>query len=366
MDETAQAELAPLLPPETPAFEAGDRAEVSPEMLSKRICDFDLRIEGRPLERVLERFRRELADRGITRLDPRFYLTDEWGVPEGTVAIGIPFYLADEQFIDLQRRRGGLVEGEGEEDVLRYLRHEMGHVVNYAYRLYASADWTHLFGPMSRPYVEDYKVKPFSPDFVRHLPGGYAQKHPDEDWAETFAVWMTPGLDWRSLYADSPGALAKLEHCEAICNGLRERDPEVVDTQIDYDTKEIRLTLQEFFEAVDLGAERIPRSLDGDLSAIFGRARERAIGEKALDEAKTGDAAGLLRRQREFYTATVYAWTGVDPGVLRTLTKHLEVRAKDLSLRYPLSERDEVAAELAAFLTALAMNYQYTGKFIAS
>jgi hypothetical protein len=366
MDETAQAELAQSPPAELSSFEAGERQEVSPEILSKRICDFDLRIEGRPLERVIERFRAELADRGITRLSPRFYLTDEWGVPEGTVAIGIPFYLADDQFLDLQRRRGGLVEGEGEEDVLRYLRHEMGHVVNYAYRLYASESWTHLFGPMSRPYVEDYKVKPFSPDFVRHLPGGYAQKHPDEDWAETFAVWMTPGLDWRALYADSPGALAKLEHCETLCQGLRDRDPEVVDTQIDYDTKEIRLTLQEFFEVVDLGPERIPRSLDGDLSAIFARARERVSGAKVDDEAKTGDAAGLIRRQREFYSATVYAWTGVDPAVLRTLTKHLEARAKELALRYPLSERDEVVAELAAFLTALAMNYQYTGKFIAS
>jgi len=366
MDETLEADLAPFPPPEPAPFEVADRSEVSPELLSRRICDFDLRIEGRPLERVIERFHKELAERGITRLAPRFYLTDEWGVPEGTVAIGIPFYLADEQFLDLQRRRGGLVEGEGEEDVLRYLRHEMGHVVNYAYRLYAQEEWARVFGPMSRPYVEDYKVKPFSPDFVRHLPGGYAQKHPDEDWAETFAVWMTPGLDWRALYADSPGALAKLESCNEMCVTLRDLDPEVVDTQIDYDTKEIRLTLQEFFESVDLGAERIPRSLDGDLSAIFGRARERAASKKALDEAKTGDAAGMLRRQREFCSATVYAWTGVDPAVLRSLAKHLEERAKELALRYPLSERDEVGAELAAFLTALAMNYQYTGKFIAS
>ncbi len=365
MDETAQAEKAHPTAPETPAFEAGERVEVSADILSKRICDFDLRIEGRPFERVLDRFRAELTERGITRLTPRFYLTDEWGVPEGTVAIGIPFYLADEQFVDLQRRRVGLVEGEGEEDVLRYLRHEMGHVVNYAYRLYVAEEWTSLFGSMSRPYVEDYKVKPFSADFVRHLPGGYAQKHPDEDWAETFAVWMTPGLDWRALYADSPGALAKLEFCEKTALDLRDRDPEIVNTQIDYDTKEIELTLQEYFEVVDLGTDRIPRSLDGDLLAIFRRARERAAGKRA-DESKTGDAAGLLKRQREFLAATVYTWTGVDPSVLRSLTKHLEGRAKELGLRYPLSERDEVAAETAAFLTALAMNYQYTGKFIAS
>jgi hypothetical protein len=365
MDETVQAPAAPVAT-DHPTFEGGERVEVPPEVLSRRICDFDLKIEGRPLERVVERFRRELADRGLTRLAPRFYLTDEWGVPEGTVAIGIPFYLADDTLLDVQRRRGALVEGESEEDVLRYLRHEMGHVVNYAWRLYATEEWTRTFGPMSRPYVEDYKVKPFSPDFVRHLPGGYAQKHPDEDWAETFAIWMTPGLDWRALYADSAGALAKLEYCERTLHALRARDPEVVDTQIDYEAKDIRLTLQEFYEVVDLGPERIPRSLDGDLSSIFARARERAASAQRPEDGRTGDAGALLRRQREFLTAAVYGWTGVDPAILHKLAAHLEGRAKELELRYPLTERAEVASELAAFLTALAMNFQYTGKFVPS
>ncbi len=365
MNETAEADLAPLPPAEPAGFEAGERTELSAEFLSRRICDFDLRIEGRPLERVIERFRAELRALGLTRLSPVFYLTDEWGVPEGTVAIGIPFYLADETLLDVQRRRGALVEGDGEEDVLRYLRHEMGHVVNYAWRLYATEEWTRLFGPMSRPYVEDYKVQPFSPDFVRHLPGGYAQKHPDEDWSETLAVWMTPGLDWRALYADSAGALAKLEYCDRTMAALRERDPEIVDTQIDYEAKDIGLTIQEFYEVVDLGPERIPRSLDGDLTAIFARAHERArVAGKAEDDARTGDGAALVRRQREFLTTAVYGWTSVEPALLRKLCAHLEGRARELGLRYALSERDEVVAELAAFLTALAMNYVYTGKFV--
>jgi hypothetical protein len=366
MDETAQ--LAPTLSisVEAPPFEGVPRSEIPCEVLSRRICDFDLAIEGRRLGRVVERFQGELRLRGMTRLAPRFYLTDEWGVPEGTVAIGIPFYLADATLIDVQRSRGLLVEGEGDEDVLRYLRHEMGHVVNYAWRLYATEEWTRLFGPMSRPYVEDFAVKPFSPDYVRHLPGGYAQKHPDEDWAETFAVWLTPGLDWRAVYADSAGALAKLEYCERTMAALLERDPEIVDTQIDYEAKDIRLTLQEFYDSVELGEERVPRSLDGDLLAIFARARERALAEGKSEEAPSGDAAGLLRRQREFLSSTAYAWTSVDPATMRRLVRHLEERARELGLRYPLTERDEVTADLAAFLTALAMNRVYTGRFIAS
>jgi hypothetical protein len=371
MDQALQlaappAPAEPARPVEAPHFEGAPRSEIPCEVLSRRICDFDLGIEGRPLGRVIERFRAELHAVGIRRLDPRFYLTDEWGVPEGTVAIGIPFYLADALLLDVQRSRGLLVEGEGEEGVLRYLRHEMGHVVNYAWRLYATEEWTRLFGPMSRPYVEDYAVRPFSPDFVRHLPGGYAQKHPDEDWAETFAVWMTPGLDWRRLYADSPGALEKLEYCARTMKALEERDPEVVDTQIDYEAKDISLTLQEFYEAVELGEDRIPRSLDGDLLAIFARAHERAAATRKGDDSPSGDAAALLKRQGEFLGATAYGWTAVDPATMRRLVRHLETRARELGLRYPLSERDEVTAEVAAFLTALAMNRVYTGRFIAS
>src|SRR5205085_5586495 len=147
-------------------------------------------------------------------------------VPEGTVAIGIPFYLADERLLKVQEIRGGGVEGTTEEEIMRYLRHEMGHVLNYAYGLYAREEWTLLFGPMARPYADQYRAMPFSPDFVRHLPGGYAQKHPDEDWAETFAVWLTPGLEWRELYSDSPGALKKIEYVDATMREIADKDPQ--------------------------------------------------------------------------------------------------------------------------------------------
>ena len=90
------------------AFEAPTDENIPAEILSRRICDFDLRIEGQPLGRCVERFREEIRAKGITRLVPSFYLTGEWGVPEGTVAIGIPFYLAD----DGLRPRVVRVQGE--------------------------------------------------------------------------------------------------------------------------------------------------------------------------------------------------------------------------------------------------------------
>ena len=145
---------------------------------------------------------------------PRFYLSTEWGVPFDTVAIAIPFYLARPDLTALHAERVGHVEGFDRADILRYLRHEMGHVVNYAYRLYDDEEWVEQFGSITQPYVEEYRPEPFSRRYVRHLPGWYAQKHPDEDWAETFAVWMTPGLDWRTEYGGWPEALAKLEYCD--------------------------------------------------------------------------------------------------------------------------------------------------------
>lgn len=354
---TAAAPLGPA-----PTFETETEPEIAPEVLGKRISDFDLHIEGRPLEKVIERFRRELDAHAIRQVSPVFYLTDCWGVPEGTVAIGIPFYLADEDLLRVQGRRGGLIEGETEEDILRYLRHEMGHVINYAYRLHATEEWTRLFGPMSRPYVEDYKVEPFSEQFVRHLPGGYAQKHPDEDWAETFATWMTPKLDWRALYNDSPGALAKLEFCARTMESIRDRPPEVVDTQLDYEAKDIHTTVQDFYPGFEAGEVKIPRSLDGDLSMIFAPKPDTA----EQPAPRTGDAALLLRRRQNALANSVYRWTGVDPVVTQPLIAHLADRAKALQLTYPLAARDEILVELSGFITTLAMNFAYKGKFIAS
>src|SRR4029078_1632315 len=169
----------------------------------------------------------ELRNVGLTRVRPRFYLSTEWGVPFETVAIAIPFYLARPELTALHAERVGLVEGLGRADILRYLRHEMGHVVNYAYRLYESEEWVERFGAITQPYEDDYRPEPFSRRFVRHLPGWYAQKHPDEDWAETFAIWMTPRFDWRAAYADWPDALAKLDYCHRTMAMLKERDPDV-------------------------------------------------------------------------------------------------------------------------------------------
>ncbi|HOX44358.1 MAG TPA: putative zinc-binding metallopeptidase [Myxococcota bacterium] len=353
----------PAEPAAAPRFvESSGEPDLPPEVLGQRICDFGLRIEGSPLEAVLERFKKELEARGPAKLKPVFYLSDEWGVPESTVAIGIPFYLADERLRKVQRVKGGRVEGLNREDILRYLRHELGHVVNYAFRLHEGEEWTRVFGAMSRPYLDEYRSVPFHPDFVRHLPGQYAQKHPDDDWAETFAVWMTPRLDWRAMYADAPGALRKLELCDRLMAELRDREPPVTAVELLGQAAELQMTVQEFYQDAPPDGLPLPRSLDGELRSVFSSGAEAAGGPEAV---RLGSGATLLRRQRASLVDAVYHYTGCDPALLEPLLDHLAARAKELELGYPLAARDEVLVHTATLLTTLAMNYLYRGSFFA-
>ena len=117
------------------------------------IRDFGLTIEGTPLQPIIQEFEEEVHRAGLTRVHPRFYLSTEWGVPFESVAIAIPFYLARPDLTALHVERTGLVEGFDRADILRYLRHEMGHVVNYAYRLYDQDEWVKQFGSITQPYA---------------------------------------------------------------------------------------------------------------------------------------------------------------------------------------------------------------------
>jgi len=240
-------------------------------LLSTPIRDLGLTITGTPLEPVLAQFQQELEQVGIRRLKPHFYLSAEWGVPFNSIALGIPFYLARPDLTEVHAERVGHLEGVGRSELLRYLRHEMGHVVNYAYKLYEQEEWIGQFGSMTQPYVDDYHPKPFSRRYVRHLPGWYAQKHPDEDWAETFAVWMTPPFDWRDAYGHWAGALAKLDYCDRTMAILNQRDPEVTTTERDEDVSELTDSLDDFYrETVPPGDETLPPGVDGALQAICG------------------------------------------------------------------------------------------------
>jgi hypothetical protein len=341
------------VPPQETAFREAS-------LLSTPIRNLGLSIAGTRLEPILTEFERELQRAGLRRVRPRFYLSSEWGVPFGTVAVAIPFYLARPELTDLHAHHVGHVEGFNRADILRYLRHEMGHVVNYAYRLYDHQEWVKHFGSITQPYREDYRPEPFSRRHVRHLPGWYAQKHPDEDWAETFAVWMTPGKDWRADYGGFPDALRKLEYCDRKMAALAEQEPVVTAADLDEDVGELGLSLEQFYTSQSLGPVDFPPGLDGALRSIF----EDLNAPESTATGPRQPASALIRRLERDLTADVYRWTGHFPERTRLLVRYLAGRADQLGQVYDEANELAAAVALTTLVTALAMNYVHRGTYL--
>jgi hypothetical protein len=338
-----------------------DQHSIPPKTLnSVPIRDLKLEIAGTPLEPVIVDFTRELEHVGIKRLHPHCYLSTEWGVPFGSVSIAIPFYLATPELTALHAERHGHVEGDSRQEILRYLRHEMGHVVNYAYRLYEVEEWVKHFGSITQPYEEEYRPEPFSRRFVQHLPGWYAQKHPDEDWSETFAVWMTPNHDWRTEYADWPEALNKLQYCDRAMKRLSDLDPLVAATELDEDVGALSFSLDQFYTETG-DALKLPPGLDGALRAIFEDMEKR---EDSADGRNMRSAADLIRRLERTMVSEVYRWTGHFPERSKPLIRHLADRASQLKQAYPQHLEVSVSVALTTLITALAMNHVHRGSYL--
>ena len=317
-------------------------------LLSQRISDIGLEIRGTLLEQLVNQLYEELSAKGLD-FKPPVYLSDQWGCPDGTPLIGVPFYLADARLSRIEEDYSSAVEGADES--MRYLRHEAGHAFNYAYRLYDRPDWRKIFGPYSRPYRERYRADPFSHDFVRHILGWYAQKHPDEDFAETFAVWLTPGLDWRRAY-EGWGALKKLEYVDKVMKQIAHKVPKVPEpSPDDLPVASMQYTVAEHYaDSAQSIPIRDPRIFDGDLKTIF-------VGEA---HAPAAAAAGdfISRHKREIVTRIAY-WTGENAGIVRQFVEFLADRASQLGLRLGGLEAATLI-ELTAFGTAVMMNYRYT------
>lgn len=324
------------------------------------IQDLGLSIENTRLVPIIEEFQDELRQAGITQIQPRFHLSTEWGVPFGTVVIGIPFYLARPDLTELHSEEIGHIEGFDRRDILRYLRHEMGHVINYAFKLYDQEDWVKTFGSINQPYLEDYRPQPFSRRFVRHLPGWYAQKHPDEDWSETFAVWLTPGLNWREQYAQWHAALAKLEFCNQLMAGLHTRTPLVTATDLDEDVGGLNYSLQDFYRRQTAGEEVSP-GLDGDLRSIFDDLNGTDDPKSSNQEMRP--AGALIRRLERKMTADIFCWTGHFPEKTRSLVRHLADRAESLQQYYPARAEEQAVVAVTILITSLAMNHVHRGAY---
>jgi hypothetical protein len=315
-------------------------------ILHSRINELGLHIEGSELEPLIQQLYHELEQSGVA-FKPPIYLSDEWGCPEGVPMIAVPFYLTHPT---LQRIEQEIADHlETAEESMMYLRHEAGHAFNYAYVLYESEEWHRIFGPYSRPYLESYKPNPFSRDYVRHVSGWYAQKHPDEDFAETFAVWLTPGSKWREEYAGT-GALRKLEYVDRLMREIGSLPPKVRPSLRDVPIEEMAYTVADYYKSRRQPRIEIPRWFDGDLRQLF---------------EENGDPAGpLLRLHRTEIMAEVTYWTGVPTAIVRSLVDHLLERVEALALCVKVGEPRRYLISFTVMVTTLALNYLHHSSFV--
>jgi hypothetical protein len=323
----------------------------SAHLLQAKIKDLKLHLAGTRLEKFISQLYEEMEKAGIS-LRPECYLSDQWGCPSGVPVIGIPFYLADPNLLQIEDALGA--GAETERDIMMYLRHEAGHAFNYAYKLYETEEWRKLFGDFGKPYLDAYKPHPFSRKYVAHLSGWYAQKHPDEDFAETFAVLVTPNSDW-SLRYKGWGALKKLQYMQEVITRVGRTPAPVTLDERDVDVTEMEETVLDHYrqraleEKIDLS---IGEQLDQDLVALF---EGEGIGN-------TG-AETLLRAERQALIHAVTQYSGVSRAVVKSVLDHLLDRVTALKLTVHRDKAREYTTKCTVLLTTLAMNYLYTDKF---
>jgi hypothetical protein len=215
------------------------------QLLGLRFCDLKLKIERSPLAKRVRRLYRELGKRDI-QFRPHVWLSEEWFSPDGVPGIAVPFYLAHPRLERLERRMMRNVEGGSTESAMRILRHEAGHAIDTAYRLRRRKRWREVFGPASQQYPDSYTARPGSRRYVQHLGDWYAQAHPCEDFAETFAVWLKPNSSWRREYAHWP-AFNKLEFVDEIVSQVRGKRPPVRNREVIEPLRENSRTLADHY-----------------------------------------------------------------------------------------------------------------------
>jgi hypothetical protein len=288
-----------------------------------RFCELPLGLEGTLMARRVARLHRELKARGLIAL-PHVWLSEEFFTPEEALGFAVPFYLAHPRLMRLERSQMLEVEGASEAECRRIFRHEAGHTLDEAYGLHQRQRYRALFGNPSKPYPSSYKPRPESRNHVINLSGWYAQAHPVEDFAETFAVWLNPYLDWRSDYENWP-AIEKLEYVDELMREIAGVSPRISGTTEVEPLAHLRHTLREHYAKKRAHfAWTWPANYDQNLRRIF---------SDNPSDPSSPPATRFLRRVRQQLRTRIAEGTGIHAYAVDQLLRQMIARAQSLGLK---------------------------------
>lgn len=311
-----------------------------------RVRDLKLQIQDSPLEPLIEKLYDELASKGIS-FRPPCYLADEWLCPDKEPIIGIPFFLAQPRLKNIEKKIMFEVEGGAEKSCMKLLRHECGHALNYAYELYKRTRWRELFGPFSAKYSDYYHYQPYSRRFVLNLKDNYAQAHPDEDFAETFAIWLAPNSHWREKYNNWP-VIKKLRYIDNVIKKLSDKAPAITAKgSPPWSASRMTSTLAGFYE-------KKRKVLGSSFHGFYDDSLKELFKSKGQASAITR-ASDLIRLHRRQIIDNVTKYTGHRKYDIHQLVNRIIFRCDALDLYAKESDMDGIIA-VTVLLTAIARN----------
>ncbi|MHC4740984.1 MAG: putative zinc-binding metallopeptidase [Planctomycetota bacterium] len=313
------------------------------DILNCRVKDLGLQIPGSALEPFVDELYEELEAKGI-EFHPPCYLADEWLCPDKSPIIGIPFWLAHRRLKAIELRMMFEVEGATDDACMKLLRHECGHAMNYAYELFKKTRWRELFGPFTANYSDTYFYQPYSKRYVIHLQDSYAQSHPDEDFAETFAVWLSPQNNWEEKYRGWPAAV-KLRYVDGLMKRLGRQEPKVIFRgRPPWSAGRMVSTLATYYERrrKELGASFLGY-YDDSLKLLF---PSDGAGSSAAKASK------VLRKHRRLIVDHVAKWTSHRKYDIHQLIDRLISRCDALGLRAKSSDAANMIG-ISSLVTAI-------------
>jgi uncharacterized protein YukE len=319
-------------------------------LLDLRFNDLPYSIDDSILAPRIERLLEELEAKRL-KFKPHFWVSTEWFSPDGVPGIAVPFYLMHPRLIKLERSQMYAAEGFREEECMKILRHEAGHAIDFAYRLHRRKQWREIFGNYSKKYPESYTPRPLSKRYVQHLDDWYAQAHPAEDFAETFAVWLTPGSNWKSTYKSWP-ALKKLTFVDTLMNDIKDAPQLVKNKEVVEPIHRKRMALRQHYKKRrEFYGVDAPDFSDRHLRAIFSA-------EAAYKRNKT--AHQLVKEIEPEIRPMLADWTGSSQYTIAQVFNRIKKRCQELNLRVQYSEQ-ETRRHCIIMLTMLITQFIYKG-----